>query len=323
MSRGFGGSGQEVSQITAVPNLFVTATGTTTATIEWASAPTLSGKPTRTGYTYVVRNLNNGTSASPVTVTSAGITKATLNLTGLTSEKMYEISVVLNYSGSLKSSATTVTFSTEAVPPTPPNPVSNVSHTNDYYSKTRITWTNPTGDFDSISLQLEGLNQADETLYTFNASVTNGDAFYDVDNLTPNTKLTASITAVKGDLTSIGVVLPAFSLPIVDAVAVTFFPNPNSSVIYITHSSTMPLQGTDFYRFGLSVNNYDPNQVTPPNLFEYTQDNLPSEISWTGLSQNTLYYVYVNKWIMYNDRETNAPALFRGLDTKESESTLT
>jgi hypothetical protein len=114
MSRGFGGSGQEVSQITAVPKLFVTATGTTTATIKWASAPTLSGKPTRAGYTYVVKNLNNGTSANPVTVVSANVTSVTLSLTGLTAEKRYEISVVLNYSGSLQSIPTTTTFETTA-----------------------------------------------------------------------------------------------------------------------------------------------------------------------------------------------------------------
>ena len=114
MPRGFGGSGQEVSQITAVPKLFVTATGNTTATIKWASGPTLPNKPTRTGYTYVVKNLNNGTSASPVTVANPGVTSVTLSLTGLTAEKQYELSVVLNYSGSQNSTATTVIFNTTA-----------------------------------------------------------------------------------------------------------------------------------------------------------------------------------------------------------------
>ena len=115
MPRGVGGSGQEVSQITAVPNLILTETGTTTATIKWASAPTLAGKPLRVGYTYIIKNLTDNTSASPVTVVSAGATSVTLSLTGLTAERKYELSVVLNYSGDQKSTANTVIFNTLGV----------------------------------------------------------------------------------------------------------------------------------------------------------------------------------------------------------------
>jgi hypothetical protein len=114
MPRGFGGSGQAVSQITAVPKLFVTATDSTTATVKWASAPTLPNKPTRDGYTYVLENVTDEINIGATVVASPGVTNVVLSLIDLTSNKQYKLSVVLNYSGSQNSTATTVIFNTTA-----------------------------------------------------------------------------------------------------------------------------------------------------------------------------------------------------------------
>lgn len=320
MPRGVGGSGQEVSQITAVPKLFVTATGETTATVKWASAPTVAGKPTRTGYTYVVKNLTNNTTASPVTVTSAGLTSVTLSLTGLTASRKYELSVVLNYSGSQKSTATTVIFNTDDVPPSV-NPVTNLTHTLDYHTKTTLTWTNPAGDFDGIVFTISGYDGVNPVpLYTFTVDKTDGATSLLLENLTPNSEVSVSARAYRDNLQSPIEYLTLFALPPVEALALTF-PVVNAQSILVVMTPTVLLQGSDTYNLGISPNIYTPNPNPLPNQETYT--TLPQySATLYGLNPNTLYYIYANKRVVYTDRVTGLSTTFTGLDSRESVTTI-
>jgi hypothetical protein len=90
MPRGFGGSGQAVSQDTAVPKLFVSPIANTTATVYWASP----SDTRRSGYRYTLKNLTAGTTASAVTVAGSG---TSISLTSLTANRQYEITVELLY----------------------------------------------------------------------------------------------------------------------------------------------------------------------------------------------------------------------------------
>jgi hypothetical protein len=116
MPRGFSGSGQEVSKLTAIPSLFVKDVANTSATVYWASAPDTR----RSGYRYKLKNLTAHTEGSIVTVAGSGMS---ISLTGLTANKQYEIQVENLYGSGVTahtfqpSTVTSVIFKTTNVAP--------------------------------------------------------------------------------------------------------------------------------------------------------------------------------------------------------------
>jgi hypothetical protein len=106
MPRGIGGSGEAVSQNTAIPNVYVKDITTTSAVVYWASAPNAK----RTGFQVTLKNLTTGVTSAPVTVLG---TDMDYTFSGLNSATQYEVYVV-NLYGSYSSTSASIIFNTSA-----------------------------------------------------------------------------------------------------------------------------------------------------------------------------------------------------------------
>jgi len=106
MPRGVGGSGEPVSQNTAIPNVYVKDITTTSAVVYWANAPNAR----RTGFQVTLKNLTTGVTSAPVTVVGSDMD---YTFSALDSATQYEVYVV-NLYGNYSSLSTSVIFSTTA-----------------------------------------------------------------------------------------------------------------------------------------------------------------------------------------------------------------
>jgi hypothetical protein len=104
MPRGVGGSGEPVSQNTAIPNVYVKDITTTSAVVYWANAPNAK----RTGFEVTLKNLTTGVTSAPVTVLG---TDMDYTFSALDSTTQYEVHVV-NLYGSYSSTSASVIFNT-------------------------------------------------------------------------------------------------------------------------------------------------------------------------------------------------------------------
>jgi hypothetical protein len=306
-----GGSGTQISSITAIPKIFVSDITSSGATLRWANRPMTSKEIQRTGIELFF-SLSYVLDHSEPDEVLGGDESVYVIEGGL--PPLLQVWVFMrNVYGGIKSEFTSTNFITLDAP-VAPDPITSLNLTYPNYKTAYTTWLNPVTPYTNISRNLS-MRYNYSNVYSNTSTLAYGTTNQTTSNITPST--TGNFVQAKLDyiinlegVPSATVSTDWFSntQPILTIGVYEAFSN---SIVLSVFTST-PLVTSDGFYIGYSTTDVPPTIPLPNQVYVASTEEVPQYITISGLSPGTNYYIY-GCWVQnYTNYITGSPAVATG-----------
>lgn len=304
-----GGSGTQISAITAIPKIIVSDITSSGATLRWANRPMSPNEIQRTAVELYF-SLSYVLDHSEPDEVLGGDDSVFVIEDGLA--PLVQIWVFMrNVYGGIKSEFTSTNFITLDAP-VAPDPITSLALSYPNYKSAYTSWENPVTAYTNISRNLS-MRYNYSNVYSNTTTLSYGTTNQTTSNITPSTA--GNFVEAKLDYrTNLGGVLS--STVSTDWFVITQPTAPTFSVfeafednIATTINSTTPLLTSDGFYVGYSTESITPTIPLPNQVYVSSSGTSNTDYRITGLSPGTAYYVYLCWAQNYTDYLTGSPAV--------------